>query len=561
MTVLPDDGLSLAAEFPDATHEQWQRLVEGVLRKSGKEVSGAAAEEALSTALEDGLATRPLYTAHDAAPDPGFPGFAPFVRGGRRRGQHRRRLGRTAAAHGAPTATRCSPTWRTASPRCGWPSARAASRCRRSAGSSTASTSTWRPSSWTPGAEVEPAARELLRLYEERGVAEEAARGNLGADPLGHEARTGQAYDFAPVAALARLCAEEYPGLRALTVDALPYHEAGGSAAQELGCLAGDRRRLSAGADRGRAERRTGLCAAGVPVRGHRRPVPDDRQAAGRAPAVGPGRRGVRGAAARGAAAARGDLAGDDDAPRPVGEHAAHDRRHAGRRGRAAPTPSPCCPSTTRSGLPDAFARRIARNTSTILHRGVASGPGDRPGGRLLVRGAAHRRTRPRGLGVLPGDRAGGRPGGRPALRAGRRATWPPPGRRAARSSPSGANPITGVSEFPHLAEQPVGPRARARAAVRRAAPGAARRGVRGAARPLRRPPRRDRLPAADLPGRPRPGRRAHRPHDLRREPLPGGRHRARHRGHLRGAAAPPRSACAPATRCTRSRPRAWPRS
>ena len=29
---------------------------------------------------------------------------------------------------------------------------------------------------------------------------------------------------------------DEYPGLRALTVDALPYHEAGGSAAQELGC-------------------------------------------------------------------------------------------------------------------------------------------------------------------------------------------------------------------------------------------------------------------------------------------------------------------------------------
>lgn len=62
MTVLPDDGLSLAAEFPDATREQWQHLVEGVLRKSGKDVSGSAAEEALSTALEDGLRTRPLYT-------------------------------------------------------------------------------------------------------------------------------------------------------------------------------------------------------------------------------------------------------------------------------------------------------------------------------------------------------------------------------------------------------------------------------------------------------------------------------------------------------------------
>ncbi|MEU9385469.1 methylmalonyl-CoA mutase, partial [Streptomyces sp. NPDC048279] len=86
MTVLPDDGLSLAAEFPDATHEQWQHLVAGVLRKSGREVSGEAAEDALSTTLEDGLRTRPLYTARDTTPDPGLPSFAPFVRGGRPEG-------------------------------------------------------------------------------------------------------------------------------------------------------------------------------------------------------------------------------------------------------------------------------------------------------------------------------------------------------------------------------------------------------------------------------------------------------------------------------------------
>src|SRR5215211_4802404 len=86
MTVLPDDGLELAGDFPDVPHEQWQRLVAGVLRKSGKEVEGAEAEEALSTALEDGLRTRPLYTAHDTAPAPGLPGFAPFVRGGRAEG-------------------------------------------------------------------------------------------------------------------------------------------------------------------------------------------------------------------------------------------------------------------------------------------------------------------------------------------------------------------------------------------------------------------------------------------------------------------------------------------
>ncbi|MFE8990056.1 methylmalonyl-CoA mutase family protein [Streptomyces collinus] len=235
MTVLPDDGLELAGEFPDVPHEQWQRLVAGVLRKSGKDVEGAEAEEALSTALEDGLRTRPLYTARDSAPEPGLPGFAPFVRGGRPEGNT---LGgwdvrqRHTVTDGGPVLTDLE----------------------------NGVTSLWlgvggsgipvpelgrvldgvhldlAPVVLDAGPDTEPAARELLRLYEERGVAPDRARGNLGADPLGQEARSGQRGDFAPAAGLALLCAEEYPGLRALTVDALPYHEAGGSAAQELGC-------------------------------------------------------------------------------------------------------------------------------------------------------------------------------------------------------------------------------------------------------------------------------------------------------------------------------------
>jgi methylmalonyl-CoA mutase len=60
----PTDGLLLAAEFPDASREQWQHLVEGVLRKSGTDnVPGVLAEDALTTTIEDGLRARPLYTA------------------------------------------------------------------------------------------------------------------------------------------------------------------------------------------------------------------------------------------------------------------------------------------------------------------------------------------------------------------------------------------------------------------------------------------------------------------------------------------------------------------
>ncbi|MBK3568101.1 MULTISPECIES: methylmalonyl-CoA mutase family protein [unclassified Streptomyces] len=235
MTVLPDDGLSLAAEFPDATHEQWQRLVEGVLRKSGKEVSGTAAEDALSTSLEDGLLARPLYTADDSAPEPGLPGFAPFVRGGRAEGntlggwdvRQRHTTADNSAVLG-DLENGVTSLWLTVGER-GIPVA--------SLGSTLDGVFLdLAPVVLDAGPEVASAAAELLRLYEERGIDPQAVRGNLGADPLGFAARTGaDPFDFAPVAALARRCAEEYPGLRALTVDALPYHEAGCSAAQELG--------------------------------------------------------------------------------------------------------------------------------------------------------------------------------------------------------------------------------------------------------------------------------------------------------------------------------------
>ncbi|MEU4108004.1 methylmalonyl-CoA mutase family protein [Streptomyces sp. NPDC027717] len=234
MTVLPDDGLSLAAEFPDATHEQWQRLVEGVLRKSGKEASGAAAEDALSTTLEDGLRTRPLYTARDSAPDPGLPGFAPFTRGGRPVGNtpggwdvRQRHAALSDGSVLADLENGVTSLWLVLGEG-GIPVAdlgRALDGVYLDLA----------PVVLDAGADTEAAAAALLKLHEERGVAPEAVRGSLGADPLGHEARTGTPLDFAPVAALATRTAGTYPALRTLTVDALPYHEAGGSAAQELG--------------------------------------------------------------------------------------------------------------------------------------------------------------------------------------------------------------------------------------------------------------------------------------------------------------------------------------
>jgi methylmalonyl-CoA mutase len=68
-------------------------------------------------------------------------------------------------------------------------------------------------------------------------------------------ARTGSGADLEAAAALAGRCAAELPGVRAIVVDALPFHEAGGTDAQELGCA------LAAGTEYLRAMHAAGLSA------------------------------------------------------------------------------------------------------------------------------------------------------------------------------------------------------------------------------------------------------------------------------------------------------------
>lgn len=450
MTVLPDDGLSLAAEFPDATHEQWQRLVAGVLRKSGKEVSDEAAEEALSTALEDGLRARPLYTAHDSAPDPGLPGFAPFVRGARAEGNA---LGGwdVRQQHTAPDGDAVL------------------------ADLENGVTSLWlvigehgipvpslgrvldgvyldlAPVALDVGREVEPAASELLRLYEERGVAREAARGTLGADPLGFQARTGDdGFDVAPVAALARRCAEEYPGLRALTVDALPYHEAGGSAAQELGSS------LATGVAYLRE-----LTEAGLTV----------EQACGQlefryAATADQFLTIAKLRAARRLWARVADVCG---APGGQVQHAVTSPVMMSRRdpwvnmlrttvatlaaGVGGADAVTVLPFDHALGLPDAFARRIARNTSTILvEESHLSRVIDPAGGSWYVERLTDELAHAGWEFFQWIEREGGQAA---ALRSGRLGqeladTWQARSAKLARRR----EPVTGVSEFPNLAER-----------------------------------------------------------------------------------------------------------
>ncbi|MFI0990354.1 methylmalonyl-CoA mutase family protein [Streptomyces exfoliatus] len=454
MTVLPDDGLSLASEFPDAPHEQWQHLVAGVLRKSGKEVSGDAAEDALSTLMEDGLDIRPLYTAREAAPDTGLPGFAPFVRGGRAEGNalggwdvRQRHLAPDNDAVLSDLENGVTSLWLGVG----------------GTGIPVASLDKvldgvyldLAPVVLDAGDETEAAAERLLGLYEQRGVAADAARGNLGADPLGHEARTGRpSYDLASVVGLARRCADTYPGLRALTVDALPYHEAGGSAAQELGCS------LATGVAYLR-----GLTDAGLSV----------AEACGQlefryAATADQFLTIAKLRAARRLWARVAEVCGARDAGAQR-QHAVTSTVMMTRRdpwvnmlrttvatlaaGVGGADSVTVLPFDEALGLPDAFARRIARNTSTVLiEESHLSRVIDPAGGSWYVERLTDELAHAAWEFFQDIERAGGQ---RAALRSGTigerlAGTW------AARSAKLATRrePITGVSEFPHLTEKPV---------------------------------------------------------------------------------------------------------
>lgn len=466
MTVLPDDGLSLAAEFPDATHEQWQRLVEGVLRKSGKEVSGEAAEHALSTTLQDGLTTRPLYTAPAPDADPtatgpdraGFPGFAPFLRGGTAEGNaangwdvRQHHLGTDPAqvneAVLADLENGVTSLWLTVGegglPVDGLPRALDGVYLDLA------------PVTIDAGADYADAAHALLRLYTERAVAPEAVRASLGADPLGHEARTGETLGLDGAVELAKAAAG-YPGVRALTVDSLPYHEAGASAAEELGlslatgvaylrALTEGEAGLGLEAALGQLEFRYAATADQfltiAKLRAARRLWARVAEASG-APEAGAQRQHV------------------------VTSPVMMTRRDpwvnmlrttvacmaAGVGGADSVT---VLPFDHELGLPDAFARRIARNTSTILlEESHLARVIDPAGGSYYVEQLTDELAHAAWAFFQTVEKAGGQAA---ALRSGLvadriAATWAERSQQLAKRR----EPITGVSEFPLLSEKPV---------------------------------------------------------------------------------------------------------
>jgi methylmalonyl-CoA mutase len=244
---------SLGRDFPLPTLDDWRRAVDQVLAKGAdltpEELDERFRKQLVST-LDAGIELQPLYTAADVDPAllaaTGLPGFPPFVRGsspGSDSGWEVRQEVRLDTADPSSTARQVVHELE-----------RGATGVLLRVDPETVVTVDLLdaalaevylelvPVALTGVSVSSPAAEALVELWHRRGIGSSDARGTLGCDPVGDAARLGGSMtdigtSWDAVAALARRCATDLPHVRAVVVDGLPYHEAGASDAEELGCL------------------------------------------------------------------------------------------------------------------------------------------------------------------------------------------------------------------------------------------------------------------------------------------------------------------------------------
>lgn len=233
---MTDTPLQLAGDFATPTRADWEVEVLKVLnrrRPEGKELTIDQAMTRLRTKTVDGLDIEPLYT--ETSVPLGHPGVMPFTRG---------------------TMVKTSPTtgWDIRQlhedPDVAFTSAEILADLERGAssvwlrtGSDAIAASDVAEVLRGVDAELAPisissredqvaAAKALSGYWKAAGT--HHAAGNLGLDALALAARTGEAADLRPHAEWVRSAMSGLPGVRALTVDVLPYDDAGAGDVDQL---------------------------------------------------------------------------------------------------------------------------------------------------------------------------------------------------------------------------------------------------------------------------------------------------------------------------------------
>jgi methylmalonyl-CoA mutase len=443
-------ALPLAAEFPQADRAQWRRSVESVLRKSGvlgEEQHHDSAEDLLATTTYDGITISPLYTAEDIAPVGGFPGLVPYVRGGRPAGQgwdvRQRHADPDAAVTNrevlADLENGAGSVWLVAGDG-GVPISQLGDAL-NGVYLDLASVVL------DAGPEFAAAAEAYFDVLD---VQPSAAIGNLGIDPLGVHARTGAAPDLDAAVELAVRTSRTHAKLRAIVVDALPYHDAGGSDAEELGCS------IAAGVTYLRALTAAGLDVAAAANLLEFRYAATADQFMTIAKLRAARRLWTRVTEVSGAPCAQLQHAVTSSAMLTQRDPWVNMLRTtlacfaAGTGGADAVTVQTFDAAI---GLPDPFSRRIARNTQALLleesHLGQVIDPA---GGSWYVERLTDDLARAGWAWFQEIERAGGLVEATPLVHERLTTTWARRGENIAHRKDA----LTGVSEFPNLAEKPV---------------------------------------------------------------------------------------------------------
>ena len=232
--------------LPRITTEQWRSSVDAVLaRRRGDLDADELARlfrRVLTTTTDDGIVLQPLYRADDAPDAVGLPGQPPFLRGTRAAGANpsgwdvRQRVTLSPDARESNMAVLAELT-------------NGATSVWLDLDGQTPSTDLLdsvldgvhldlAPVVIDPGPAATDAAAAMLELWRRRAVPVTEVRGGLGFDPLGRFAASGgvESADIglAAAAQVAREVSESFPGVATLVADGSRYHDAGASEADEL---------------------------------------------------------------------------------------------------------------------------------------------------------------------------------------------------------------------------------------------------------------------------------------------------------------------------------------